>query len=105
VILGTGSRPANYPADLPYVPDEIVMLSSTVRHTMATWWSTGEVSTIFAEIERQCAAAGWTRRDAPPVPHEDVTLRVYEQAGRLRHLTLGQGIVSLIETEPPERSG
>jgi len=105
LILASGAKPADYPPDLPYVPDEVVMLGPQTGHTVATWWSTGDLPSLLAELERQCAAAGWARQAEAPPTHEEVTLRVYEKAGMRRHIMLSQGIVSLIEMKGERRVG
>ncbi len=95
VMLGSEVRPDGYPADFPYVPDEVVMLGTAEVPTMALWWSARDPAALFEAIERQCVAAGWSLRQDPSPPDASVTQRVYEKSGTMRYLTHSQGIVSL----------
>jgi hypothetical protein len=97
IILGSDVRPDAYPAEFPYIPHEIAMVGASPFPSMATWWSTGDLDAILAEIERQCVASGWTRIDDTPAPDVDAIRHEYEKAGMRRYLGLGQGILSLIQ--------
>jgi hypothetical protein len=94
VFLGGETRPEGYPADLPYLPHEVVILGID---NAAVWWSRNDLVTLLAEVERQCAASGWSREPETPVPDPSVTRHTFGKGNAVRYVALGQGILRLAE--------
>jgi hypothetical protein len=102
VILSVEDRPDSYPAELPFLPDEIVMVSVNDGEVMAVWWSRSDPADLLAEIDRQCLDAGWNRESGPPIPDSTIIRHTFEKGNAVRYTTAGQGLVSVIEK--PNRS-
>ncbi len=95
VILGGANRPGAYPEDIPYLADEVVMLSTRQSAMMALWWLQQEPMAALAELDRQSLAAGWAREGNALTPATDVVRQMYRKGELVRHITTGPGLVSL----------
>jgi hypothetical protein len=95
VVLSTDPEATEYPADVPHLPGEIVMLASAGAKLTATWWSRTDPGELLAEIDRQTVASGWDTQPEQSIAGTSNTRRTYRKHGVLRSVMSGQGIVSL----------
>lgn len=95
VILATEHKAAEYPAEVPHLPGEIVMVAGADANLTATWWSRTDPAELLAEIDRQSVASGWHRQPEQPIAGTGNLIRTYRRYGVLRSVMSGQGIVSL----------
>ena len=103
VFLGDEARPEGYPTNLPYLPHEVVIMSINVADVMAVWWSRNDLFTMLAEIERQCAATGWSQEPDTPSPDPSVIRHTFIKGNASRYVMVGQGILRLAEVARRQR--
>jgi hypothetical protein len=94
-------RPNGYPADLPFVPNEPVMVSviSILREDASslTWFAPRDPVDVFAQLEQQTVADGWALSHRHEMKEMPVVQLAYQKGPVLRMLLLRQGIVTVIQ--------
>ena len=59
IFASAGIRPPSYPAELPFIPGEMVGVTGTGRTQALTWWAPSDPSSLVATLDRQLVAEGW----------------------------------------------
>ena len=96
---GAPERPAGYPADLPFVPDEPVMVS-LIREGASSlnWFAPRDPSAVFEELDRQCVQDAWELTQRHEM-NQTVVQLAYQKGVVLRRLLLSiPGVVTVIQT-------
>lgn len=97
IVLATEPEATEYPADVPHLPGEIVMLAGAGAKLTATWWSRTKPDELLAEVHRQTVASGWNPQPEQPIAGTGNTLRMYSRNGVLRSVISGHGMVALTQ--------
>ena len=61
------ARPAQFPADCPFVPDAMCAVMSSGERRMMTWVG-GNVAQYAQRAADECMASGWNEEPALPTP-------------------------------------
>jgi hypothetical protein len=96
---GAAERPAGYPADLPFVPDEPVMVS-LIREDASSlnWFAPQDANALFAQLDRQCVEDAWELKQRHEM-NQTVVQLAYQKGVVLRRLLLSiPGVVTVIQT-------
>jgi hypothetical protein len=98
-FMGAPERPAGYPADLPFVPDEPVMVSIPRENASSlTWFAPRDPDQVFAQLEQQTVADGWQlshRHELKEMP----ILQLAYQKGHVQRMVLLSlpGVVTVLQ--------
>ncbi len=96
-------RPADYPAELPFVADVPVLVQQLGPDgmTLLFWMDAPDPLAVRASIEKQLAHAGWVRGESQEVPLADATVTSYRKGEVERTLMGGGKLMMLMEKRPP----
>jgi hypothetical protein len=92
--------PAGYPEDLPFIPDEMVMVTDGEEGTSLVWWTPASPAELQEELHRRSVADGWELASDSSVAALGVRHRNYTRDGWERFVFGNQGMVSLIQKPP-----
>lgn len=102
-----GVRPDPYPDDLPFIPDQRVVVAAVpgdVRARSVQWWGVRDVSLQVMDLVRQSEEQGWECVEGPqttpgPFRVTRARLRQGELARTVVSVAMGEGaMVTLTET-------
>lgn len=87
--------PSGYDAGLPYVPDEVVMVSNATSEIITmVWLAPREPEATYLSVGEQTLAQGWRFFEDAEIPR--VRRRVYRKGSLQREVMISEGIVSLV---------
>ncbi len=95
-------RPADYPADLPFVADAPVLVQEIAARGIASlfWWNPPDPAGVHASVEKQLLQDGWIRGESQEMPQVGVTTTSYHKGDVERVLLSSAALVSLMEKRP-----
>jgi hypothetical protein len=97
--LPTSAPPAEFPAALPFVPNEALMLSRPEHGALTlVWWAPRDPEKLFATVEQQSASANWLLQSSSDPLTAEVLQRSYLKEGLTRRVFMSDGVVTLIQT-------
>jgi hypothetical protein len=104
VFLPSDSRPARYPATLPFIPGVPVTMSGAGTGLTMTWYVTDNAEGVVREVQRQCMEDGYVLEDEDPMPGLAGNIRQYTN-GTLSRLIMAGGPMITLMQHPADGAG
>ncbi|HEU4569394.1 MAG TPA: hypothetical protein VFS07_02355 [Gemmatimonadales bacterium] len=92
----TPTRPAEYPAELPFLPDHSFSLLRVAESTTVEW--DGISPRAVETIARQLADARWVETTLPNASMPGMTIRIFRRDARQRVLVHDGRLLTLLDT-------
>ncbi len=105
LFLAASTAPAGYPAGLPFVPGEPVMVTGPVSSRSLIWWAPGDPEGLIGLLDREWSAAGWQLLDETQFTEVPATRRSYGKPGSQMYVMDSGGTVSLIQSPTSSADG
>lgn len=93
---GAATRPADYPAEFPFIPDHPFTILTVNGSTTIEW--DGVAQRMVETIARQMVTAGWIETTLPNASVPGMTIRPFRREGRQRVLIHDGRLLTLLET-------
>lgn len=97
VFLPSDSRPARYPATLPFIPGAPVTMSGTGTGLTMTWYVADNAEGVVREVQRQCMEDGYVLEDEDPMPGLAGNIRQYTNGTLSRLIMAGGPMITLMQ--------
>jgi hypothetical protein len=93
---GAATRPADYPADLPFIADHPFTILTVNGSTTVEWGGVGQ--RMVEVIARQLVTAGWVETALPHASMPGMMIRPFRLAGRQRVLIHDGRLLTVLDT-------